>query len=130
MSSRPLIAPKHLVVDQSMAASFNSAPTITQMLSMISYDISWSGTSPVGTISVECSNTFKLDPAGGTLVTGNWTTMTLDYNGSSVTSIPVTGNTGNIFIDIDETAAYAIRIVYTKTSGTGTMNATVAAKVA
>lgn len=90
---------------------------------MISYDISWTGTSPVGVISVQSSNTYATDASGKVINAGQWSTLPL-----SVTPT-VSGNSGNGFIDIDASAGYAIRLVYTPTSGTGTLNVTVAGKV-
>lgn len=123
MASRPVLTPFQVITNGSMAGNLTSAVTIVDNLSMIGYDISWTGTSPVGTMSVQISNTYKQNAQGGVLNAGNWTTISL----SSPTA--VSGNTGNGFIDIDATGAYAIRLVYTRTSGTGTMNATIAAKV-
>ncbi len=125
MSSRPIAGPASVITNGSMAGSLTSLPTIIQNLSMISYDIGWTaGSSPVGAITVQVSNTYR--PANGAQpgVAGNWTTLTL----SAATNI--SGNTGNGFIDVDATGAYAIRLVYTRTSGSGTLNVTVASKVA
>lgn len=124
MSSRPQAAPFSVITNVSMAASITSTPTIIQKLSMIGYDISWTGSTPVGTMSVQVSNTYSENADGSVKNTGNWTTLTL----SAPTA--VSGNTGNGFIDVDATGAYAIRLVYTRASGTGTMNATITAKVA
>jgi hypothetical protein len=60
---------------------------------------------------------------------GTWNTLPLDLNGVSVTSIPISGNTGQGMVDISDLGAYAIRLVYTKTSGTGTISAIVNGKV-
>ncbi len=76
-------------------------------------------------MSVQVSNTFKLDSAGAIKVAGSWTTLEL----SSGTDPDVSGNTGNGFIDVGGTGAYAIRLVYTRGSGTGTMQAYLNAKV-
>ena len=114
----------------SMAASIISAPTLLQSISQVCYSVNWTGTSPVGTISVQASNDYSLNPNGTVENPGTWSTMVLQYNGTAVTTIPISGNTGNGLIDITDTAAYAIRLVYTFTSGTGTMTATVSGKVA
>ncbi len=90
---------------------------------MISYDISWVGTAPIGNITIQASNTYTQNAAGVVQNVGNWNTLTL----SSTTA--VSGNTGNGFIDIDTLAGYAVRLVYTPTSGTGTLNVTVSGKV-
>lgn len=42
----------------------------------------------------------------------------------------VSGDTDNGFIDIYDTGAFAIRLIYTATSGTGLLNAVITAKVA
>jgi hypothetical protein len=112
-----------------MTLSLTSAPTILQSLSKVGYALSWSGSSPVGTVSVQCSNDYSLNATGTVENAGTWNTMTLSYNGSSVTTVPVTGNTGSGFIDIDATAAYAIRLIYTPGSGTGTLTVIINAKV-
>jgi hypothetical protein len=107
-----------------MAASITSDVTIIDNLTMIGYDVSWTGSSPVGSMSVQVSNTYSQNADGSVRDAGNWTTLTLS------SAAPVSGNSGNGFLDIDATGAYAIRLVYTRTSGTGTMNAKICAKVA
>jgi hypothetical protein len=124
MASRPLAKPYSVVTNASMASTITSTPTIIDQLSMISYEVSWSGTAPVGTISVQASNSYSQNIDGSVKNAGNWNTLTL-----SQTPV-ITGNTGSGFIDIDQMAGYAIRLVYTPTSGTGVMNVIVAAKVA
>lgn len=124
MASRPILSPYPVITNGNMASNITSIVTVVQNLSMISYDISWAGTSPVGTLSVQVSNTYSQNVDGSVNNPGNWTTLTL----SSPTA--VSGNTGNGFIDVDATGAYAMRLVYTAGSGTGLLNATINAKVA
>lgn len=133
MSSRPLAGPYPVIgtfqgqdseISGSMATSITSLVSIINNLSMIGYDISWTGTAPVGVMSVQVSNTYAQNPDGTVRNTGNWTTLTLSSPAT------VSGGTGNGAIDIDATGFYAIRLVYTRTSGTGTMTAVVNAKVA
>jgi hypothetical protein len=124
MASRPLAKPYSVITNASMATTITSTPTIIDQLSMISYEVNWSGTSPAGTISVQASNSYSQNIAGGVSNAGSWNTLTLSI-------IPtISGNTGSGFIDIDKLAGYAIRLVYTPTAGTGVMNVIVAAKVA
>ncbi len=113
----------------SMAANITSAVTILQSLTLVNYAVSWTGSTPIGTLAVEASTDYA---ANGTIVTnaGTWNPLPLDLAGASVTSIPITGNTGHGMIDIDGLAAYAIRLVYTAGSGTGTLSATINGKVA
>lgn len=124
MSSRSLLSPFSVIHNGDMTSSIISAVTLLPTLSMVSYDVSWTGTAPVGVVTVEVSNTYKQSADGTVTNSGNWTTLVL----SSPT--PVSGSTGNGFIDVDATAGYAIRLVYTRTSGTGTFNAVVNGKIA
>ncbi len=112
----------------SMAASITGAPTVLQSITMVNYAFSWTGSTPVGTISVQASNDCIVDAQGG-VSGGTWNTIPLVSNGASVTSVAVTGNTGNGMIDIYGLAAYAVRPVYTYTSGTGTLTGIVTGKV-
>lgn len=124
MSSRPQSGPHKVINNQSMATSLTSDVTIIQKLSMVSYDIAWSaGSSPVGTVTVQVSNTYEQNSDGSVKNAGNWTTLALG-------TLSVSGNSGNGFVDVDATAGYAIRLLYNRTSGSGTLNVTVAGKVA
>lgn len=137
MSTRTSLRPAQVIPSpqgspangNSMAANITSAPTVLQSISQVCYSLSWTGTSPVGTVSVQASNDYSLDPNGQVNNAGTWNTMTLQYNGSAVTTIPVSGNSGNGLIDITDTAAYAVRLVYTASSGTGSLIAIVSGKV-
>ncbi len=130
MSTRTGLKPHAVITAGNMAsASITSEATVLQSLSCLSYEVSWTGTSPVGTLALQVSNSYTVAPAGGTGAAGTWTTVPLEVSGAEVTSIPVSGNTGNGFIDVTLNAGYAMRLVYTKGSGTGTLNATVVGKV-
>lgn len=123
MASRPQLAPYPVIQDGDMSGDLISLPTIIQKLSEISYSVSWNGVSPIGSVSVQVSNDYSLNADGSVRNSGTWNTLPL----SAATD--VSGNSGNGFIDIDVSAAYAIRLIYTATSGTGTMNVLVAGKV-
>ncbi len=131
MSTRSHIPPFPVIIAGSMAAtSITSSPTILQTLTKVSYEASWTGTTPIGILEVQVSNSYKLTPGSAVQAAGNWTVIPLqDNTGAVVLSLPVTGNIGTAFIDVT-TAANAIRLVYTKTSGIGTMTAIVSGKVA
>lgn len=130
MSSRPILTPFSVITDGNMSlSSISSAVTVIQNLSMISYAVSWTGTSPVGTLEVQVSNDYSQNSDGTVRNSGTWTNIYFSVNGVNANSIAVSGNTGSGFIDIDLCAAYAIRLHYTKTSGIGTLNATANGKV-
>jgi len=123
MSTRPNLRPFSVITNGDMSGNITSKVTIIDNKTIIGYDISWTGTAPVGTMSVQVSNSYSENADGSVRNAGNWTTLTLSA------PTPVSGATGNGFIDVDLTGGYAIRLVYTRTSGTGTMNAVICAKV-
>lgn len=107
-----------------MSSQIISKVSIIQNTTLVSYDISWTGNAPVGGITVQVSNSYAVNDQGVPINNSpNWTTVTL----SSPTS--VSGNSGSGFIQLSDLSSYAIRLVYTPTSGTGTLNAIVVGKV-
>lgn len=136
MSTRSNLRPQPVIgtgsspaVSGSMAASITSNVTILQSLTLGAYSYSWSGTTPVGAISVEISNDYKAD-GNHVINAGTWVAIYFTLNGSAVVnSAPLTGNTGQGVIEWS-TGAYAIRTIYTRTSGTGTLQSVINGKVA
>jgi hypothetical protein len=129
MSTRSTLRPYSVITNGAMTGNITSAVTILQSIVGCSYSLSWSGTSPVGTASVQVSNDYSLNPNGTVDNTGTWTTIELNVAGTPATTIAISGNTGTAFIDIDTIMAYAIRLQFTYTSGTGTLNALINGKV-
>ncbi|MES2347881.1 MAG: hypothetical protein V4641_09970 [Pseudomonadota bacterium] len=129
MSTRTTLRPNTVISAGDMsAATVTSTATILQSITSLNYAVTWSGTTPIGVLAVQASDDYKAD--GGTVLNaGTWNVVPLNLAGASVTSIPITGNTGNGMIDIDGIAAYAVRLLYTKTSGVGTLVAVVTGKV-
>lgn len=128
MSSRTRIGPFSVITNGDMSSSITSTATDLQSVSKISYQYSWTGTLPVGTIGVQVSNDCTVLTTGG-ITGGTWTTLILDVNGIPVDAIPLSGASGNGFIDLTDTSAFAIRLIYTRTSGTGTLTATIFGRV-
>ena len=128
---RPKIIKMPVIVNGDLSqASLTSIPTIIQDLTQMSYALSWAGIAPAGLISIQVSNDYALSASGAVLNAGTWNTMPLSYAGSTTTTVPLAGNTGTGFIDVASSGAYAIRLIYARTSGTGTVQATFNAKVA
>jgi len=130
MSSRPFLKRYPIIQDGDMSANILSEVTVIQMLTVGTYAFSWAGTAPVGSIYLEISNDYELNPAGGVKNPGTWTEAYFTLNGTSVVNaIPVSGNTGSGVIEFT-TGAYAIRTRYAFTSGTGLLQAVINCKVA
>ena len=102
-------------------ASITSVATNIQYLDNIGIQLNFTG-SPNGTFAVQVSADYQQDPEGSIRVPGNWIPIALP-------STPLaSGSAGQIYIDLNQLSAPYIRVVYTKTSGTGTLNAFVTGK--
>jgi len=125
MASRPLLKPFSVIENEDMSADITSKVTVISNTSMVSYSIVWSaGSTPIGSIVLEASDDYTENADGSVRNPGTWTALPL----SSPTDI--SGNTGNGIIDITMTAHNALRLRYARTSGSGTLNAIIAGKVA
>ncbi len=129
MSTRTTLRPYSVITNGNMASDITSSATILQSITRVSYIASWVGTTPVGTLSVQVSNDYSLNPDGSVKNAGNWSTITLNVNGVPSQTVSVSGNTGTDGINVDGLATYAVRLIYTAGSGTGTLNATIVGKV-
>ncbi len=102
--------------DISMAASFNSNPIKTDRFNKVGIHAVWAtGSSPVGDFTLQITNDIGYRHADGT-VSGltNWTTVT-------DTTAAAGGAAGSQYWDL-ETAARWVRVVYTRTSGSSTVD--------
>ena len=129
MSDRPIIKQYTSIAAGSMAGNLTGNPSIILRLGTMSYSFSWSGSSPVGTVSVQVSNDYSEGPNGSVMNAGTWNTIPLVEGGTQVTSVALSGNSGNGYIDLGILGGYAVRPVYTAGSGTGTLTAIYEAKV-
>lgn len=128
MSTRTALRP-NLLSPLNLANTGASQPTILQSLTKLNYDITWTGSSPVGTLQLQSSSDYLLAPNNTVINAGTWNTCPMGVDGAYATSIPITGNTGNGEIAILHTSGYAMRLLYTASSGTGTMSIIVSGKV-
>lgn len=103
---------------QSMAASFTSKVVAIQFLDNLMIQIVATGT-PAGTFAVQVSDDY--DP-NITPVTSNWVSLPL----SGTPTLSGSGDT--IDIAINQLPSPYMRIVYTRSSGTGVCNAWVSGK--
>lgn len=130
MSQRSELRPYQAVTNGNMASEIVSAPSIIQKISLVSYSFSWSGSSPVGTLKIQISNDYSIDATGNVSNTGNWSDVSFTSGTGIVASVAVGGATGAVNINSPLLGVYAVRAVYTRTSGTGTLQGWVCGKVA
>lgn len=101
-----------------LAGSVTSTPTVIRKQDNCGILVSWTGTAPVGVITIEVSNDYDADHG----VAGTW--IALDFG----TPIAISGATGSADISINQLPFSNIRAVYTRTSGTGTLIALLSCK--
>lgn len=121
---------KALVDGDMSQATLTSTVSCIQWLDNICYEFVWTG-SPVGVLSVEVSANHAQDELGNVTVLGDWVPLTFSYwNGSTfVTDFSIPTSVGSpVFLDLALLSAPWIRAKYTKTSGTGVLQAFISAK--
>lgn len=112
-----------MVTNGDMSASINSVGIILDQIPLASIHAVWTG-SPVGTLKLQVSNDLVKIPVSGSADMAanvvNWT----DYTGSS----QAVSGAGDFMFNLLSNGYYWIRLVYTRSSGTGTLNVTFSGK--
>lgn len=111
MSRKNTIKGYKVITDGDMSGNLTSEVTNIINLDNIGYLVEWVGSSPEGEITVEVQS----GPSG-------W--LPLDFG----STIAVSGNTGNLIINVNQSPFENLRLVYTATSGSGTLNVTLSSK--
>ena len=109
MSVKRVVDFSKYLTAQSMAATVTGASTNVLYTDRVAYQINWTG-SAVGIFTVEGSNDEVV-----------WTNLPLS------TSVTADNAADDAVIEV-ETALKFVRLLYTRTSGTGTLNAYITAK--
>lgn len=123
-NSKQIIVPQQVLKDGDMSlSSLTTSYTNIQGLDNVGYQVVFTG-APVGTFSVQISADYQpgKSPNSNPINAGNWITLPLSP------AITASGSGDAAFIDLNQLGAPWIRLVYTKTSGTGTLQAYVMAK--
>lgn len=110
-----LLLPVSVVTNGNMTSSITSAVTEIENQDNIGIQMVWTG-APVGVFDVQISMTFKEDAFGNITNPGTWTSIPLSP------SISASGSPDNAYIDLNQLSATYIRVVYTRGSGSGTLN--------
>jgi len=103
-------------------ATLTSKVTGIQYMDNIPIQLNFTGT-PTGTFAVQGSLDYSQDFQGNVTSVGNWVPLVLSPSPAA------TGAAGSILLDLNQLSFPWIRVVYTKTSGTGTLNAFVGGKM-
>lgn len=100
----------------SLGASFTTAPTLIKYMDNCSYQITATTADAIGTFAVEASLDFSMEETTNVVKNpGNWVPLTLAGGTPAIAG----ANTG-IIINLNELPFNAIRLSYTRASGTGT----------
>jgi hypothetical protein len=113
--------PFHIIKAQSMTTSITSAAQPVNLQDNIGLQFNWTG-GPVGVFGVQVSMDYYQDSFGNIVNPGNWTTLPLSP------ALVATGMAGTAYADLNQLSTPYVRLTYTATSGTGTLDAFVNAK--
>jgi hypothetical protein len=121
-----LLFPEKIFTNATMTGTSTLTSAVTEIKNQdnIGFQLQWSG-SPTGTFSVEVSMDYFADINGNVVNPGIWTTVPVSYwNGTSyTTSTTVPTSVGSpIYIDLNQLSATYIRVQYTNSASTGTLN--------
>lgn len=112
MARKNVVASYKMFDAVSLASTQTSQPTSVLQQDKATIHLHWTGTSPVGVVSVQARNGAQ----------DSWYDLQFDN------SIAISGNTGDHQIIFLEMPFTDIRLVYTRTSGVGALTATITLK--
>lgn len=111
----------HFLVNGDMSASFTSRATDIRAQDNVGIQLMWTGNA-VGTFDVQISVDHKQDSVGNVLEDGTWVSLPLNP------AIAAAGASDSGTFDLNQLSAAYIRVVYTRTSGTGVIDGHIGAK--
>lgn len=117
-----LLSFQNIISGNMALTSITSAVTSIQFLDNIGVQLNFTGT-PTGTFDIQVSADYAQDSFGNVTNAGNWIGLTFG------TAPVASGAASTIYLDLNQLSAPWLRVVYTKTSGTGTLNGFVTGKM-
>lgn len=111
----------HWIVAANMASSITSKAQNIQNQDNVGIQLHWAG-APVGTFTIQISSNHVETTNGDVVVAGDWVFLVLSP------AITASGSADDAYIDLNQMSAMYVRIIYTRTSGTGTLDAYVVSK--
>ena len=118
MSRKNSLVTQLLPANQSLSASFVSAPTVIRELDNCSYQINITTTNSTGTFNIQSSDDYAVsEPTNVVTNPGTWVNIPLSN------AIVAAGANDTILVSLNQLPFYAVRVSYTSTvAGTGTCN--------
>lgn len=116
-----ILKPYYVFKAQSMGVTLTSEAVSIAHQDNVGIQLHWTGT-PTGDFSVQISSTHEEDASGTVFVPGDWVTLPVSP------AIVASGAADDAYIDLNQMSAQWVRVVYTRTSGTGALTAAVVAK--
>lgn len=115
--------PKQIVTAGSMAANVTSEVIDLNQVVVYAIQAVWTGGTADGTLKLQLSNQI-VSPTPATSNPGSLVTQWTDYTGSST----VVAGAGDFMWNCNNPGYRWVRLVFTRGSGTGTLNATISGK--
>lgn len=114
-----------------MAATVTSPVTDIQFLDNIGIEFDFTG-APVGSFQVQVSASYSQDMNGNVQNVGSWSPVVVNYwDGTAmVTATAIPTSVGSpVYIDLNQLSSPFLRVVYTRVSGSGTLDCYLTAKM-
>jgi|SRR6185437_13150409 len=116
-----VLAKTQIFTNASMNGNLTSSVTPISFLDNICIQLNFTGT-PTGNFFVQGSVDYQTDYLGNVISTGNWISLTL------VPSPVASGSANQILLDMNQLSFPYIRVIYTYSSGSGTLNGFIGGK--
>lgn len=120
-SNKNVLLPSRIVAATSMASTVTSPPTNVQYLDNVVYQAQWTGT-PTGTFSVQGSLDYQQAVGGSVISAGTWVALPLSA------AVTAAGSADQAEFDLNGIPYPWIRLVYTASSGSGTLDVYICGK--
>lgn len=118
MSRKNVLSPQLIESAHSLAASFNSTPTMVTNTDNVAYQINVTTTDSVGSFAIQGSVDYQPATANTAAVSGNWVDLGL---GGGTPTVNMAND--SLLFNLSLLPFNAVRVAYTQTTaGTGTCN--------
>lgn len=116
-----LLNPVHIITAGDMSGSITSSAVEVKLQDNVGVQLHWTGT-PTGTFAIQVSMDHREDIEGNIVVAGHWVSLILNP------TVSAAGSADDAYVDLNQLSAMYIRIVYTASGGSGTLDAFINAK--